>query len=178
MTLFFDTNLNVTRSVQVIFFRSNDLKSPSLWVKYDFDAKSDYINNFITLKWSEWGESKTISNFKVFLLVSLFWLKVFSVLLKMLFLKKMPLQYYDAVPTKMRLNSLYNKIYCVLLNSLFATVIPLASLFYLNVCIVIGKRICIFVMTVVEFHIVVHNSFLHLHEYPKRIYWCLVRHFD
>ena len=30
MTINFDTHLNVTRSVQVIFFRSNDFKSPSL----------------------------------------------------------------------------------------------------------------------------------------------------
>ena len=53
-------------------------------------------------------------------------------------------QYYDAVPTNMRLNHLYNKIYCLLLNSLFATVFPLASLFYLNVCIILGKSHCYF----------------------------------
>jgi len=37
-------------------------------------------------------------------------------------------------------NHLYNKIYCLLLNSLFATVFPLASLFYLNVCIILALR--------------------------------------
>ncbi len=47
-------------------------------------------------------------------------------------------EYNDIRPTKLRLNKLYYKIYCIGLNSIFASVIPLTSLFYLNVCTIIG----------------------------------------
>ena len=50
------------------------------------------------------------------------------------------IQYYDVKPTKLRLNSVYYKFYCIGCNSLFAWVIPLASLFYLNICTINGKH--------------------------------------
>ena len=49
------------------------------------------------------------------------------------------IQFYDVFPTSLRLNSLYYKIYCIGCNSLFAWVIPLASLFYLNICTILGE---------------------------------------
>lgn len=48
-------------------------------------------------------------------------------------------QYHDVVPTELRKDGLYYKIYCIGCNSLFAWVIPLASLFYLNICTVLGE---------------------------------------
>lgn len=48
--------------------------------------------------------------------------------------------FYDVLPTKLRISSYYYKIYCIGLNSVFASVIPLASLFYLNICTVIALR--------------------------------------
>ena len=49
------------------------------------------------------------------------------------------LNYLDVVPTPLRLSSLYYKIYVLALNSLFASLIPFASLIYMNFCTVIGK---------------------------------------
>ena len=49
------------------------------------------------------------------------------------------LNYLDVVPTPLRLSSLYYKIYVLASNSLFASLIPFASLIYMNFCTVIGK---------------------------------------
>lgn len=42
----------------------------------------------------------------------------------------------ELVPTDLRINSIYYKLYCVFLNSFLASLFPLASLLYLNVCTV------------------------------------------
>jgi hypothetical protein len=42
----------------------------------------------------------------------------------------------ELVPTDLRMNPLYYKIYCVFLNSFLASFLPLAALLYLNVCTV------------------------------------------
>jgi len=42
----------------------------------------------------------------------------------------------ELVPTNLRISSIYYKIYCVFLNSFLASILPLASLLYLNVCTV------------------------------------------
>ena len=42
----------------------------------------------------------------------------------------------ELVPTDLRINSIYYKLYCVFLNSILASVLPLAALLYLNVCTV------------------------------------------
>lgn len=49
--------------------------------------------------------------------------------------------FIDVVPTQLRLNVYYYKIYCIGLNFTLASVVPLASLFYLNICTVIGKLV-------------------------------------
>ena len=44
-----------------------------------------------------------------------------------------------AEPTELKLNPLYDKIYNVGLNTMFASIIPFLSLFYFNVYTVIGE---------------------------------------
>lgn len=46
----------------------------------------------------------------------------------------------ELVPTDLRTNPLYYKIYCVFLNSALASFLPLAALLYLNVCTVRALR--------------------------------------
>ena len=46
---------------------------------------------------------------------------------------------YDVVPTDLRMNSVYYKIYCLACNSILASIIPLLSLFYLNIRTIMGK---------------------------------------
>ncbi|CAM6053456.1 unnamed protein product [Sphagnum tenellum] len=42
-------------------------------------------------------------------------------------------------PTALRENKLYYKLYCIFGNTIFASVVPLLSLIYLNICTVLGK---------------------------------------
>ena len=46
----------------------------------------------------------------------------------------------ELVPTELRINPMYYKLYCVFLNSFLASVLPLAALLYLNVCTVRALR--------------------------------------
>ena len=48
-------------------------------------------------------------------------------------------EFYDVVPTDLRMNSVYYKIYCLACNSILASIIPLLSLFYLNIRTIMGK---------------------------------------
>ena len=50
-------------------------------------------------------------------------------------------KFNDVVPTQLRLNSYYYKIYCIGFNSLVASVIPLISLFYLNISTILGEKV-------------------------------------
>ncbi len=48
-------------------------------------------------------------------------------------------QVLEIRPTALRENALYYKVYCIGLNTTFASVIPLLSLIYLNIATVLGE---------------------------------------